>query len=125
MMVQQGWAAAERLARRELRQESIVDIIAHHDIAVNDLFNNILVQRGEINHEQKWEERKTVRTAHDEITVGIDHLRSRNWNEKGRVRGARLRPDLVLLRLYSGGDWRKVVVDVKNTPTAYLNEAFK
>ena len=29
-----------------------------------------------VDHEQKWEERKKVRKAHDEITVGTEHWRS-------------------------------------------------
>ena len=36
------------------------EINARHDIAVNILLNNIMVQRGLITHEQKWEDRKTV-----------------------------------------------------------------
>ena len=34
-------------------------------------------------------------------------------------------PDLVWLRRESGGDWRKVVVDVKVTTTDDTNKAFK
>ena len=44
---------------------------------------------------------------------------------KGRVVGARLRPDLVWLRRDSGCNWRKVVVDVKVTSTEDMNKAFK
>ena len=58
---------------------------ARHDIVVNILLNNILTQRGLISHEQKWEDRKTVRTARDEITVGTEHLRSDEWKNKGQV----------------------------------------
>ena len=44
---------------------------------------------------------------------------------KGRVPGAKLKPDLVWLRQDSDGDWRKVVVDVKITSTEKMNGAFK
>ena len=74
------------------------EITARHDIAVNILLNNIHVRRGLISHEQKWDDRKTVRTRTDEITVGTEHLRSEEWKSKGRVTGARLKPDLVWLR---------------------------
>ena len=46
------------------------EINARHDVIVNILLNNVLIQRGQVSHEQKWEARKTVRTAHDEITIG-------------------------------------------------------
>ena len=78
------------------------EINARHDIIVNILLNNILVQRGLIAHEQKWEERKTVRTNTDEITIGTEHWRSEEWKDKGRVAGAKLKPDLVWLRRDSG-----------------------
>ena len=52
------------------------EINTRHDMVVNILLNNILAQRGLIAHEQRWEDRKTVRTASDEITVGTEHLRS-------------------------------------------------
>ena len=38
------------------------EINARHDNVVNVLLNNILIQRGVIAHEQKWDERKTVKT---------------------------------------------------------------
>ena len=101
------------------------EINARHDIVVNVLLNNILVQRGLISHEQKWDERKTVRTPNDEITVGTEHVRSDEWKGKGRVAGARLKPDLVWLRRDTGGQWRKVVVDVKVTSSEDLNKAFR
>ena len=66
-----------------------------------------------------------MRTARDEIIVGTEYWRSDEWREKGRVRGARLKPDIVWLRRDSGGQWRKVVVDVKVTSTDKTNEAFK
>ena len=66
-----------------------------------------------------------VRTAKDEITVGTEHWRSDEWKEKGRVAGAKLKPDLVWLRRDSGDQWRKVVVDVKITATDDLSKAFK
>ena len=74
------------------------EIHSRNDIVVNILLNNILVRRGLISHEQKWEERKTVRTANDEITVETEHPQSDEWKGKGRVAGARLKPDLVWLR---------------------------
>ena len=101
------------------------EIIARHDIVLNVLLNNILIQRGLISHEQNWEDRKTVRTARDEITVGTEHLRSEEWKDKGRIAGAKLKPDLVWLRRDSGGQWRKVVVDVKVTSTDDMNKSFK
>ena len=96
-----------------------------HDIVVSILLNNILVQRGLVSHGQKWEDRKTVRTPNDELTVGTEHLRSEKLKDKGRVAGARLKPDLVWLRRDQGGQWRKVVVDVKVTSTEKMNDAFK
>ena len=101
------------------------EINARHDIVVNILLNNVLKQRGLITHEQKWEERKTVRTPSDEITIGTEHWRSDEWKRRGRVAGAKLKPDLVWLRRDSGDQWRKVVVDVKITSTDKMNEAFK
>ena len=59
------------------------EINAGHDAVVNILLNNILKQRGLLSHEQKWEDRKTVRTANDEITVGTKHCRSDEWRSKG------------------------------------------
>ena len=52
------------------------EINTRHDIVVNFLLNNILVQRGLVSHEPKWEDRKTVRSAKDEITVGMEFWRS-------------------------------------------------
>ena len=100
------------------------EINSRHDIVVNILLNNILFQRGLISHEQKLEEMKTIRTASDEITVGTEHPRSDEWKERGRVIGARLKPDLVWLRRDQGCLWRKVVVDVKITSTDSMNESF-
>ena len=73
------------------------EINARHDIVVNILLNNILIQRGLIVHEQKWEDRKMVKSARDEITVGTEHWRSEEWRQRGRVAGAKLKPDLVWL----------------------------
>ena len=101
------------------------DINARHDIVVNILLNNILKQRRLITHEQRWEERKTVRTPTDEITIGTEHWVSEEWKEKGRVAGAKLKPDLVWLRRDPGDQWRKVVVDVKITSTEKMNDEFK
>ena len=52
------------------------EINTRHDIVVNILLNNILIQRGLITHEQQWEDRKMVRSARDEITIGTEHWRS-------------------------------------------------
>ena len=52
------------------------EINTHYDMVVILLLNNILKRRGLINHEPKWEDRKIVRTSHDEITVGTEHWRS-------------------------------------------------
>ena len=101
------------------------EINARHDVVVNIILNNILVQRGLIPHEQKWEERKMVRTPFDAITIVTEHWRSDEWRCKGRVAGAKLKPDLVWLRRDSEGNWKKVVVDVKVTSTDKMSEAFK
>ena len=93
------------------------EINNRHDIVVNILLNNVLVQRGLITHEQKWEDRKMVKSARDEITIGTEHRVSDKWKRKGRVAGAKLKQDLVLLRRDAGDQWRKVVVDVKITTT--------
>ena len=58
------------------------EINNRHDIVVNILLNNILIQRGLITHEQKWDDRKTVKSARDEITVGTEHWRSDEWKER-------------------------------------------
>ena len=101
------------------------EINARHDVVVNVLLNNILVQRGLIAHEQRWEDRRMVRTTNDEITVGTELWRSDEWKESGRVAGAKLKPDLVRLRRDAGDSWRKVVVDVKVTSTDDMGKAFK
>ena len=101
------------------------EINARHDTIVNILLNNILIQRGLITHEQRWEDRKIVKTARDEITIGTEHWRSDEWKANGRVPGAKLKPDLVWLRRDAGGQWRKAVVDVRVTSTEDLNKAFK
>ena len=101
------------------------EIIARHDIVLNIILNNILKQRGLIIKEQKWEDRKTVRTPNDEITVGTEHVRSEDCEGKGRVAGSKLKPDLVWLRRDSRVQWRKVVVDVKVTSTDDMEKAFK
>ena len=54
---------------------------------MNILLNNILVQRGLVSHEQRWEDRKMVRAAGDEITIGTEHWRSDEWKDRGRVAG--------------------------------------
>ena len=67
----------------------------------------------------------TVKTAKDEITVGTEHPRSDEWKHKGRVAGARLKPDLVCLRRDAKGEWSKVIVGVKITSTEDVGKAFK
>ena len=69
---------------------------------MNNILNNILVQRGLVTHEQRWDDRKTVRTARDEITVLTEHVRSDDWKSKGRGAGARLKPDLVWMLAVNG-----------------------
>ena len=101
------------------------EINARHDIVVDILLNNILVRRGLTTHEQKWDDRKTVRARTDEITVGTEYWRSEEWKQRGRVVGAKLKPDLAWLRRDSGDQWKKVVVDVKVTSTDKMSEAFK
>ena len=49
------------------------EINSRHDLVVNILLNNILVQRGLTTHEQKWDDRKMVRTPTDEITIGTEN----------------------------------------------------
>ena len=66
-----------------------------------------------------------MRTPRDEITVGTEHWRSDEWKDKGRVSGAKLKPDLVWVQREASGQWRKVVVDVMVTSTEKMNEAFK
>ena len=100
------------------------EINTRHDIVVTILLNNILIQRNLTTREQKWEDRKMVKTPKDEITIGTEHWLSDELRDKGRIAGAKLKPDLVWLRRDAGGDWRKVVVDVKVTSTADMNKAF-
>ena len=45
------------------------EIDTRHDTVLNVLFNNILVQRRLISHEQRWEDWKTVMSSRDEITI--------------------------------------------------------
>ena len=66
-----------------------------------------------------------VREGNDEITIGTEHWRSDEWKEKGRVPGVKLKLDLVWLRREPGGEWRKVVVDVKVTSTEDMEKSFK
>ena len=101
------------------------EINSRHDIVVNILLNNILIQRGLVTHEQSWEDRKMVRTPKDEITIGTEHWRSDEWRERGRVAGAKLKPDLVWIRRDAGDQLQKAVIDVKITSTEDMNKAFK
>ena len=100
------------------------DINTRHAIVLNILLNNILVQRGLISHE-KWEDKTIARTSNDETIGGTKHLRYDEWQEEGRVAGAKLKPELVWLMRDSGGQRRKVGVDVKVTSTDKMNEAFR
>ena len=92
MLVQQGWVAPERKNVISCYKKVSGEISARHDIVVN-ILNIILVQRGLVSNEQKWDEMKTVRMANEEITIVTEHQRSDEWKEKGRVAGARLKPD--------------------------------
>ena len=125
MLVQQDGVAADAKHIVSCCKKVSGEITARHDIVVNILLNNIHIQRGLITHEQRWEDRKTVRTARDEITVGTKYLLSEEWSDRGPVAGAKLMPDLVWLRRDSGDIWRMVVVDVKVTSTDKRNEVFK
>lgn len=55
-----------------------------HDIIVNMLQNNILVERGLASREQKWEDWKMVMADNDDITIGTEHWRSDEWKRKGK-----------------------------------------
>ena len=125
MLVQQSGLAPERKAHNQLLQESRCkeQYLQRHRREHHP--EQHLIQRVLISHEQKWEDLKTVKTPRDVIIVGTEHPRSEEWKGKGRVAGARLKPDLVWLRRDTGGQWRKVVVDVKVTSTDKLNEAFQ
>ena len=68
---------------------------------------------------------EVLRTANDEIIVGMEYSLFDECEGKGRVAGSMLKPDLVRLRLDSGGDLKNVVVDVKVTSTDKMNKAFK
>ena len=57
--------------------------------------------------------------------IVMDPWRSEEWRHKGRVTGAKLKPDIVKLRHDAEGKWKTVVVDVKVTSTDKMNEAFK
>ena len=59
-------------------KKAVGEINTRHDMVVNILLNNILVQRGLISHEQKWDDLKMVRTR-DKIKVGTEHARSDEW----------------------------------------------
>ena len=98
MLVQKVETGSEREAIISCCRKVSSEINARCDTIVNTLLNNILVQRGLVSHEQKWEERKPVRTRTDEITVGTEHWRSDEWRDNGRVAGAKLKLDLAWLR---------------------------
>ena len=53
-----------------------------HDTVVNIVLDNILIQRRMTDREQKWEDRKQVRTARDEVSTGTEHWRSDEWKGK-------------------------------------------
>ena len=82
MLVQQVRADTECQAHHQLLPEVSGEINSHHDIVVNILLNTIHKQRGLITHEQRWEDRKMVKTAHDEITIWTEHWRSEAWKAK-------------------------------------------
>ena len=65
MLVLQDPASTQHKAQSELLLESELrnQCPSPHESVVNIILNNILVQRGLIAHEQRWEERKTVRTG--------------------------------------------------------------
>ena len=70
----QSWCSKARLKLIDKNNVSccrkvVHEIDARHDIVVNSILNNILIRRGLVSHEQKWEDRKTVKRAKDEITV--------------------------------------------------------
>ena len=48
-------------------------INARHDIVVNILLVNILIQRVLIVHQQGYEDRKIVKTETDRITIVTEH----------------------------------------------------
>ena len=66
-----GWLSMPSTSSAAARK--LPEIQSRHDMVVNVLLNNILIERGLISHEQKWEDRKTVRTARDDFTVGTGH----------------------------------------------------
>ena len=45
------------------------EINVRHDIVVNALLNDILIQRGLITHGKKWDDGKMVPTVYDDIKV--------------------------------------------------------
>ena len=101
MLVQQDGVALNANHIISCCKRASAEINTRHDIVVNIHLNNILMQRGLVTHEQKWDDRKTVRTAHDEITVGTELRRSDEWIKRP-IAGTRQKADLVWLRCDSG-----------------------
>ena len=83
VLVQQDWLTTLN-ARHIISccKKVASEISARHDIVINTLLNNILKQRGLTTQEQKWEDRKMVRTSQDEITIGTEYLRSEEWKKR-------------------------------------------
>ena len=88
-----GHALYDRNIISSCKKSEWRDFISH-GIAVNILLNNILVQRGFVTNEQKWEDRKIVRTAKDEISVGTEHWRSEEMKDNWLISGIKQRQDL-------------------------------
>ena len=85
MLLQQDRAAAECKHIVSCCVRVTGEINERYNIVGNILPNSILKKRGLISNEQRWEERKFVRTPNDEITIGTEHWRSDEWREKGVV----------------------------------------
>lgn len=66
MPVQQIRTAAELQSYISCCKRVSGEINDRHDIIVNISLNNILIQRGLVTREQRREDRKMVKTAHDE-----------------------------------------------------------
>ena len=74
MLLQPDRADSERKAYHQLLQEGECrDQLTRHDVLMNNILNNILIPRGLVSHEQKWEDQNPVKTARDDITIGTEH----------------------------------------------------
>ena len=103
MPLWQDWAPLNEKHIISCCRKESGDINARHDMVVNVLLNNIMIKRKLITREQKWEDRKMVRSENDEITIWTEHWRSDEWMSKGRVPGVKLKSDLVWLMRENGG----------------------